>query len=84
MAKFLGIHKTADLGAMTDEAAVEGFNKYKEAAINMGLTPIEAIYSLEKGFAYCVTEAESAEKVKEAHASVSMALEDVVEIKTVS
>jgi len=32
----------------------------------------------------CITEAESADKVREAHASVDIPLEDVIEIKTVS
>lgn len=84
MAQFLGVHKTADIGAATDQAAADGFNKYKDAAGKMGLNATHAHYSLEKGFAYCITEAENADKVKEAHASVDIPLEDVIEVKTVS
>ena len=84
MAQFLGVHKTADIGAMTDQAAADGFHKYKDAARKMGLNATHAYYSLEKGFAYCITEAESADKVREAHAGVDIPLEDVIEVKTVS
>lgn len=37
MAEFLGVHKMSDIGAVTDQAAVDGFSKYKEAATKMGL-----------------------------------------------
>ena len=84
MAQFLGVHKSTDIGVMTDQQSVDGFNKYKEAASKMGLNATHAHYSLEKGFAYCITEAESADKVREAHASVDIPLEDVIEVKTVS
>ena len=84
MAQFLGVHKSTDIGVMTDQQAVDGFNKYKEAASKMGLNATHAHYSLEKGFAYCITEAERADKVREAHASVDIPLEDVIEVKTVS
>jgi len=84
MAQFLGVHKTADIGAMTDQDAVDGFNKYKEAASKMGLNATHAHYSLEKGFAYCITEAQNADKVREAHASAGVPLEDVIEVKTLS
>ena len=84
MAQFLGVHKSTDIGVMTDQQAVDGFKKYKEAATKMGLNATHAYYSLEKGFAYCITEAESADKVREAHAGVDIPLEDVIEVKTVS
>src|SRR3990170_495611 len=60
------------------------FVESKDAASKMGLNATHAYYSLEKGFAYCITEAESADKVREAHASVDIPLEDVIEVKTVS
>ena len=84
MAQFLGVHKSTDIGVMTDQQSVDGFNKYKEAASKIGVNATHAYYSLEKGFAYCITEAESADKVREAHASVDIPLEDVIEVKTVS
>lgn len=82
MAQFLGVHKMP--AGATDQQSTDNFNKYKEAADKMGLDAKQAYYSLEKGFAYCITEAESADKVKEAHASVDIPLEDVIEVKTVS
>ena len=84
MAQFLGVHKTANIGAGTDQEAVDGFNKYKDAASKMGINAIHAHYSLEKGFAYCITEAQNADQVREAHANAKIPLEDVIEIKTLS
>lgn len=82
MALFLGVHKlTAE---MTDDQVAEGFEKYKESARAKGLTPLSAVYSLEKGFAYCQTEAQSADQVREAHADMAIPLEDVVEVKSLS
>lgn len=74
----------AGIGAMTDQEAADGFRKYKDAASKMGLNATHVHYSLEKGFAYCITEAESANKVREAHTSADIPLEDVIEVKTVS
>ena len=37
------------------------YEKYKASAREDGLNPISAVYSAEKGFAYCQTEAESAD-----------------------
>lgn len=82
MAVFLGIHK---LSPDTKESEVaEGFEKYKESARSKGLRPLSAVYSVEKGFAYCQTEAENADQVREAHQEVAIPLEDVIEIKTLS
>ena len=82
MAIFLGVHKLPE--EMTEDEVQEGWNKYKASAQSAGLRPIGAVTSLEKGFAYCQTEAESADQVKEAHASVEIPLEDVVEVKPLS
>lgn len=84
MAQFLGVHKMADIGTTTDQEAADGFHKYKDAASKMGAIATHVHYSLEKGFAYCITEAPSADKVREAHASTDIPLEDVIEVKTLS
>ncbi|MBI3282918.1 hypothetical protein HYZ70_02475 [Candidatus Curtissbacteria bacterium] len=49
------------MGTTSDQEATDGFRKYKDAASKMGLNATHAHYSLEKGFAYCITEAENAE-----------------------
>lgn len=82
MSLFLGVHKIPS--GMSEEQITEGFEKYKESAKAKGLNPLSAVYSLEKGFAYCQTEAQSASQVREAHESVSIPLEDVVEVKPLS
>lgn len=79
MALFLGVHKLPS--KMGDKETEEGFEKYKQSAIAAGLKPLSAVYSLEKGFAYCQTEADSAQQVWEAHGKVGNPLEDVIEVK---
>ncbi len=59
MALFLGVHKLpGDLG---EEGVKEGWAKYGENCEAMGLKAHSVVYSLEKGFAYCQTEADSAD-----------------------
>ena len=82
MAIFLGVHKIP--AGMEESLVAEGFGKYEEKAMTKGLRPIGAVYSMEKGFAYCQTEAESAEQVREAHQEAAIPLEDVMEVKTLS
>lgn len=78
MPVFLGIHKLPE--EMTEEQVREGWYKYKQSAVSKGLKPISAVVSLEKVFAYCQTEADSADQVREAHARVEIPLEDVIEV----
>ncbi len=82
MAIFLGVHKFPT--DITDAQAAEGFEKYKAAASAKGITPLSAFYNIEKGIAYCQTEAENADQVKDAHAQADVPVEDVIEIKTLS
>jgi len=68
---------------MTEQEIEEGWAKYKESANSKGLTTISAVYNRDKGFAYCQTEAESADAVRQAHEEVEIPLEDVVEVKAI-
>lgn len=81
MAQFLGVHKLQE--GMSEGDVRAGYTNYKESAVKMGLKPVHAHLSMEKGFAYCVTEAPSAEDVRRAHADVAIPLEDVIEIETI-
>lgn len=76
----MGVHKLQS--GMQEADVRNGWEGYKSSAIAAGLRPISVIVSLEKGFAYCQTEAQSAEDVRTAHANVTIPLEDVVEVKT--
>lgn len=79
MALFLGVHKIpADL-AEKDIAA--GYESYKKSAKDSGIHALSAVYSMEKGFAYCQTEAKTADEVRQAHANAQIPLEDVIEVK---
>lgn len=82
MAVFLGIHKL--MPGMTNTQVEEGYAKYKQSAQARGLHPLGAVYSMEKGFAYCQTEAQSADQVRDAHQNVAIPLEDVVEVTPLS
>jgi hypothetical protein len=81
MAIFLGVHK---LDKWDETQISEGWNKYKESASSKGLKVLGAVFSLEKGFAYCQTEADSADQVREAHSAVEIPLEDVIEVKVLN
>lgn len=82
MAIFLGIHKLNP--GMSEDDVANGYESYKKAAQAAGLRPIGAVVSMEKGFAHCQTEADSTDQVRQAHSSVSVPLEDVVEVKVLS
>lgn len=76
MSVFLGVHKLQP-GMSADDAKI-GYESYKNAAAASGLKPLGAVVSMEKGFAYCQTEAESEEQVRQAHAKAQVPLEDVI------
>lgn len=79
MPVFLGIHKLPE--GMQEADVVKGWGDYKANATASGLRPLGAAVSIEKGVAYCQTEAESADQVRQAHSGASIPLEDVVEVK---
>lgn len=82
MTLFLGVHKL--MPEMKAKDIEEGFEKYKQKAKEAHLNPISAVYSIEKGFAYCQTEASSADEVKSAHEKAEIPLEDVIEVKKIT
>lgn len=80
MALFLGVHKIPV--DFSEQEVAAGFGNYKKSAHEMGLHPLSAVYSMEKGFAYCQTEAKSADEVMAAHEHAKIPLEDVIEVKS--
>lgn len=81
MALFLGVHKITS--GVTKDTIQHGYQTYKQSAQGMGLKTLGAVYSMEKGFAYCQTEANSKEEVRKAHENVQIPLEDVIEVQAV-
>ncbi len=79
MGLYLGVHKIPN-GTM-DQDIIDNYNKYKQSAQEKGINPVSAVYNIEKGFAYCQTEAESSEQVADAHAAVNVPVEEIIEIK---
>lgn len=76
MSVFLGVHKL--MPGMSLDDAKNGYESYKKNATESGLKPLGAVVSMEKGFAYCQTEAESEDQVRQAHAKAEIPLEDVI------
>ena len=76
----MGKHKLME--GMTEADVKEGWGKYKVAAKAKGLKTHHANYSIEKGFAYCETEASNAQDVRDAHSGAEIPLEDVIEVVT--
>lgn len=68
MAIYLGIHS----GIEMPEDQVDGaWAKYKESCENLYLKAHQLYYNVSEGKAYCITEAPSEEKVKEAHEAIT-------------
>lgn len=82
MSVFLGVHKLNE--GMQEADVQKGWETYKASAQKAGLRPIGAVVGVDKGFAYCQTEADSADQVRQAHAEVEIPLEDVVAVKALS
>lgn len=78
MSVFLGVHRL--IPGMSENDVREGYEKYKQEAMAKGLKPLGTVVSMEKGFAYCSTEAQSAQEVRETHEGTGIPLEDVVEV----
>lgn len=82
MTVFLGVHKLQT--GMSEEDVKNGYETYKKSAMEAGLKPLGAVVSMEKGVAYCQTEAESADQVRDAHAKVEIPLEDVIMVTSLT
>jgi hypothetical protein len=80
MSIFLGVHKFT-VGEMTIDDTTKSWDSYKKAAEEMGLKPLQVLISLESGVAYCQTEAESEEQIKEAHEKADIPLEDIIKVQ---
>lgn len=82
MALYLGVHKIPQ--GMEDNQVREGFLGYRKNAMNQGLNAKMAVYSLARGFAYCLTEASSPDQIQAAHKKAAVPLEDVIEVKEIT
>lgn len=78
MALFMGVHKlSADV---TPEKMKEIWTHYCAKCREKSLTPVQVIFSAEKGFANCYTQANSADEVRAVHGQEGIGLDDVVEV----
>jgi hypothetical protein len=85
MATFLGVHGTKDSGpppGMSPDMLKQGWEDYKAASTKMGCKPLHVHANFEKGRAFCVTEANSADEVQKAHDEAHVPLEEIIEVET--
>jgi hypothetical protein len=80
MATFMGLH---DMGAsVTDEQMGDNWQAYKAACGKLGCETVHVHFNSQKGLAYCLTEADSAETVRKAHEAAGVPVQDILEVKT--
>ena len=75
MALFLGVH-TLPL----PKGVTGSWESYKEACVSLGIKALHAYSSADKGVAYCITEAPSADTVREAHKKADVPVNEVFEV----
>ena len=76
---FLGVH---DMGeTISDEMAEESWSKYQKAAKKHGDEPWKTYYNAKEGRAFCITEAESAKVVQDAHDEAGVPVKEVIEVQ---
>jgi hypothetical protein len=80
MATYLGTHDMG--GSVTDDQIKSSWETYKTACGKHGCTPMHAHSSAESGRAYCITEANSAGDVQKAHDDAGVAVNEILEVKT--
>lgn len=73
MALFMGVHDLSkDMGG--------GWEGYKKACDELGCRAVHAYTNDEKKMGYCVTDASSIDKVRQAHNNADIPLEDLFEV----
>ncbi|HSX18310.1 MAG TPA: nickel-binding protein [Candidatus Saccharimonadales bacterium] len=75
---YLGVHDFG--GPFTEDQMKANWAKYQESAKNHGATPHKVFYNAEEGKSYCITEAESADVVNEAHNAVDLPTKELHEV----
>ena len=75
MSLFIGLH-TLPL----PEGVKDNWEGYKKSCADLGIRAIHAYSSDEKGVAYCITDASSAEEVLRAHKNADVPVDDVFEV----
>lgn len=78
MTLFIGLH---DMGeGVTDEMVEKSWEAYKVACTQLGCSPKHAHYSAAAGKAFCLTEANSAAEVQQAHDNANVAVSEIIEV----
>lgn len=78
MSRFLDIHTVPGVGR---EAILQACKAMKAAP---GVTFIACHYELTEGKVFCLTEAESEEIVREAHANINLPYESIRQVKAIA
>lgn len=82
MATFLGVHDMN--GPMEDQAVTKNWEAYKASCLKMGLSPKHAHTSAQRGKAFCITEADSADLVQKAHDDAQVPVNEIIEVQDLS
>ncbi len=79
MALFIGLHNMGD--GVTEEMVEQSWEAYKAACAELGCSAQQVHASAEQGRAFCITEAASADLVKQAHDQANVPVNEVLEVK---
>jgi hypothetical protein len=78
---FLGVHEAPDAADPAAGTSMrDSWEAYCKAAIGMGLQPLGAVASIERGIGFCQTDASTIDEVKKAHEEANVPLKDVYEV----
>jgi hypothetical protein len=89
MPVFVGIHQAPPGADKSDTSKADtmirgSWEAYCRTAVDMGLKPLGAVASVERGSGFCQTEADTIEEVKQAHMAAKVPLQDVYEVIALS
>jgi uncharacterized protein YaaR (DUF327 family) len=82
MAIFLGVHEFGE--RLTQEKMDENWAKYSNSCKEHGAQAHKVFYNLAEGKSWCITEAESADAVNEAHNAVELPTKQLFEVSKFS
>jgi hypothetical protein len=82
MAMFLGVHEFGE--PLTQEKMDDAWAKYSKSCMEHGCEAHKVFYNLAEGKSWCITEAESADVVNQAHNAVELPTKQLFEVSKLS
>lgn len=81
MPQFVGVHE--GMTSSTDDEVKKSWADYKAACQKRGCQAVHVHYSTKEGRGFCLTEANSADDVRQAHTEANVPVKEVVEVTTI-